>query len=105
LEGIETVVTHRYPGGVDPSGKTDTAWNPSQRVSIEQALVAYTSAGAYLFHEEHLRGSLAAGMSADLIVLSDNLFDLEPTKIHTARVELTMLEGKLTFEAARKMGR
>jgi hypothetical protein len=98
LEGIETAVTHRFPGGVDPSGKIDSVWNPSERVSLEQAITAYTAAGAYLLHEEGRRGSITAGRAADLIVLDENLFELPPSKIHTARVDLTMADGRIVFE-------
>jgi hypothetical protein len=97
LDGLETAITHRYPGGRDLDGKEDRSWNPRQRVSLEQAIVAYTSAGAYLMHDESTRGSLAAGMLADLVVLRGNLFEAAPLDIHAIPVDMTVVGGKLVF--------
>ena len=75
LDGIETAITHRYPGGRDPFGIEDHEWHPEERVSLERAIVAYTSTGAYLMHDEATRGTLAPGKRADLVVLHRNLFE------------------------------
>jgi hypothetical protein len=98
LAGLETAVTHRYPGGKDPGGVTDKVWIPAERISLAQALTAYTSAGAYLVKDEANRGSLVAGKLADLVVLSRNLFETEPLAIHDATVDLTLVGGKVVFE-------
>jgi len=97
LDGLETATTHRYPGGIDLNGKEDRSWNPDERVSLEQAIVAYTSAGAYLMHDDTTRGSLAAGMLADLVVLDKNLFDTAPLEIHSVQVDMTVIGGKAVF--------
>lgn len=98
VEGIETAVTHRFPGGRDPSGAEDQAWIPEERVTLEQALVAYTAAGAYLVHDETDRGSIEVGKLADLVVLSRNLFEGPPLAIHDATVDMTIVGGKVVFE-------
>jgi predicted amidohydrolase YtcJ len=98
LAGLETAVTHRYPGGRDPEGATDQAWIPAERISLAQALIAYTSAGAYLVKDEADRGSLAPGKLADLVVLSRDLFETDPLAIHEATVDLTMVGGRVVFE-------
>jgi predicted amidohydrolase YtcJ len=97
FEGIETAITHRYPGGKDPAGKEDSTWNPQERVSLEQALAAYTAAGAYMMHDDLMRGSLVAGKAADLVVLSNNLFDMAPLELHNVKVDMTVLGGKVIF--------
>jgi predicted amidohydrolase YtcJ len=97
LDGLETATTHRYPGGKDLTGKEDQSWNPQERVSLEQAIVAYTSAGAYLLHEDGTRGSLSMGKAADLVVLSRNLFESAPLDIHTAQVDMTVVGGHVAF--------
>jgi predicted amidohydrolase YtcJ len=97
LDGLETAITHRYPGGKDLDGKEDHTWNPQERVSLEQAIVAYTSAGAYLMHDDAARGSLSAGKAADLVVLSKNLFETAPLDIHSVQVDMTVLAGKVIF--------
>lgn len=98
LDGLETATTHRYPGGVDLDGNEDRSWNPAERVSLEQALVAYTSAGAYLMHDDARRGSLVEGKLADLVVLEKNLFDVPPLEIHTVQVDMTIVGGVVVFE-------
>jgi predicted amidohydrolase YtcJ len=97
LDGIETAITHRYPGGKDPFGKEDHSWHPEERVTLEQAIVAYTSAGAYLMHAEADRGTLERGKLADLVVLSRNLFETPPLDIHNVQVDMTVLGGKVVF--------
>jgi predicted amidohydrolase YtcJ len=97
LEAIETATTHRYPGGRDPAGREDRAFNPQERVSLEQAIVAYTATGAYLLHDEQARGSLTAGKLADMVVLHNNLFDAAPLAIHRVQVDMTIVGGQVVF--------
>ncbi len=97
LDGIETAITHRYPGGKDPFGKDAVALIPHERVNLEQALVAYTAAGAYLLHDEAERGTLEKGKLADLVVLDRNLFELAPVDIHAARVDMIVLAGQVIY--------
>jgi predicted amidohydrolase YtcJ len=98
LEGLETAITHRYSGGKDLKGQEDHAWKPEERVSLEQAIVAYTSAGAYLLHDERSRGSLETGKAADLAVLGRNLFETPPLEIHSVPVDMTIVRGQVIFE-------
>jgi predicted amidohydrolase YtcJ len=100
LDGIETAITHRYPGGRDLSGNADHAWKPEERVSLEQAIIAYTTAGAYLMHDDATRGALTVGSAADLVVLSRDLFDTPALEIHTVKVDMTVHDGQVIFERA-----
>ena len=102
LEGLETAITHRYPGGRDPKGQEDHAWKPEERVSLEQAIVAYTAAGAWLLHDERSRGSLAVGKAADLVILGRNLFDTPPLEIHDVPVDMTIVAGEVIFERLKR---
>jgi len=97
LDGLETAITHRYPGGKDVFGKEDESWHPQERVSLEQAIVAYTSAGAYFMHDDANRGTLSIGKWADLVVLDKNLFETAPLDIHNIHVDMTVLGGKVVF--------
>lgn len=101
LDGIETATTRRYPGGKTPEGIDDVSWIPGQRVTLPEAITAYTAAGAYLLHAEHERGTITAGKLADLIVLSGNLFAVPPLAIHALQVDLTLIGGKPVFERPR----
>jgi predicted amidohydrolase YtcJ len=99
LAGIETAITHRYPGGQDPTGKITSVWNPEERLALEETLCAYTAAGAALFGESERRGSIEVGKDADLVVLSRNLFDTPAEQIHQVTVELTVHQGRILYDA------
>jgi len=98
LEGIETALTRRYLGGLDPSGQPDHSWAPEELISLEQALAAYTIAGAWLAFEEKERGSIEVGKRADLVLLEKNLFEVPLLEIHTVRVEMTLLDGRVIYD-------
>ena len=65
---------------------------------MEQAMLAYTRGGAWANFIDHDRGSLSPGKLADLVVLSDNVFDIEPAAVIDTRVDLTMVGGRVVFE-------
>ena len=88
LTGIYTALTRQDLAGGDP-------FVPEQAVDLATAVAAYTTGGAYANFCEHHRGSLAPGQAADLIALSDNLFELPAEQIKDCRVELTMVEGQV----------
>jgi predicted amidohydrolase YtcJ len=92
LEAIQVALTRRGPEA--PAGP---AWIPEEVVDLPTMLAAYTTHGAYLSHEEDLRGSIVPGKIADLIVLDKNLFKIARVEIHTARVLLTVFEGKVIY--------
>ncbi|MCX7859446.1 MAG: amidohydrolase [Chloroflexus sp.] len=71
---------------------------PDQAVSREEALYAYTVAGAWLTREEHLKGPLAPGMLADMAVLDRDYFTCPAEEIKDIRVEMTILGGQVVYE-------
>lgn len=89
LEAIQVAMTRR-----DPEAPAGPAWIPEEVVDLPTMLAAYTIHGAYLSHEENVRGSIAPGKIADLIVLDRNLFKIPVPEIHAARVLLTFFEGR-----------
>lgn len=81
--------------------RTDTDGGPSpHRLSLEEAIDCYSRRAAFASHAEATRGSLAAGKHADLIVLSQNLFDIAPEKIPETRVLHTIVGGKVVYTAS-----
>ncbi len=98
VDGLETAVTRRHLGGVDPYGETDTAWEPEERILLGEALAAYTIAGAELSFDERQRGSIEVGKLADLVVLDRNLFEVAPLTIHQAVVQMTVFDGRVIYE-------
>jgi predicted amidohydrolase YtcJ len=99
LEGIETAVTRRHLGGINPNTKEpDQTWMPDQTLNLEQAIAAYTINGAYLVHAEDLTGSVETGKLADLVVLEQNLFEVSPLEIHTVNTDMTIFDGRVVYE-------
>jgi predicted amidohydrolase YtcJ len=97
IRGLHNAVNRKTTEGKPPEG-----WIPKQRITIEQALRAYTSAGAYASFEEKLKGKLTPGMLADIIVFSNDLFKIDPLKIHETRVVLTVFDGKVIYRNQEK---
>ena len=73
---------------------------PEQGLTLEQAIEAYTMGAAYQMGWEKRIGSIEAGKRADLVVTSQNLFEIEPSEIHKTHAILTMLGGKVVHEEA-----
>jgi predicted amidohydrolase YtcJ len=94
LVGIYTALTRKGLDGLPPNG-----WIPEQTIDLASAVRAYTIQGAYANFAEGNRGSIAAGKYADVIVLSDNLFDLPPDKVKDARVLLTLVGGQEVYRS------
>ena len=93
LEGIYAAVTRRTLDDANPGG-----WVPQERITVEQALRAYTATAAYAGYEELERGVLKAGMLADLVMIDRDLTRIAPEQIRDARIQLTMVGGKVVFE-------
>jgi predicted amidohydrolase YtcJ len=94
IEGIYAAVTRRTLDGEHPDG-----WIPSQKISVEDALRAYTSAGAYAMFAEHSRGTLEPGKLADLVMIDTDITRVAPDRIRDARVLLTVVGGKVVYRA------
>lgn len=77
--------------------KTGTAYAPEEKLSVEEAVAAYTTGSAYAANHDDKVGSLQPGKLADLIVLSKDIFSMPPQTISTARVVMTMVGGKVVF--------
>ncbi len=89
---IETAMTR-----VDAESHATEVLNPEQRITLEQALRAFTMGSAYVNHQEDVTGSVEVGKFADLIVLDRNLFDIEPQEISDTKVLLTVFDGKPVY--------
>ncbi|MBP9925932.1 MAG: amidohydrolase [Cyclobacteriaceae bacterium] len=92
IRGIHVAVNRKTPEGLPPGG-----WIPEQKISIAQALKAYTSAGAYSSFEENLKGQIKPGQLADIIVFSQDLFTIDPMKTYETKVALTVFDGKVIY--------
>lgn len=74
-----------------------------QRITVQEAIKAYTWNGAYASFEENLKGSIEPGKLADLVVLNDSILTCDHSKLRDINVELTILDGKIEY-AAKKEG-
>jgi hypothetical protein len=92
LLGIYAAVTRQTLDGKNPGG-----WYPEEKLTVEQALSCYTINNAYAGFQEKKLGRLKAGMLADFVVLSDNLFSIPPEKIKEVKVLRTIVDGKEVF--------
>jgi predicted amidohydrolase YtcJ len=94
IQGIAAAVTRRTLDGKHPGG-----WIPEQKISVEEAVYAYTVGSAHAEFQEKVKGKLAPGMLADLVMLDRDIFRIDPAQIEKARVVLTMADGKVVYEA------
>lgn len=90
LEGIYAAVTRRTLDDRNPGG-----WVPAQKITVEEAVRAYTAGAAYASFEETRKGVLAAGRLADFVILDRNIFEVPAEQIRDARVTLTAVGGKI----------
>ncbi|OYX24196.1 MAG: hypothetical protein B7Z16_00905, partial [Algoriphagus sp. 32-45-6] len=93
IRGIHVAVNRR-----DPSGFPEEGWVVQEKISMFEAMKAYTQAGAFSSFEEGKKGMLKPGYLADLIVFSQDLFTIPEMEIHRTLVDLTIVDGKKIFE-------
>jgi predicted amidohydrolase YtcJ len=94
LEGIYAAVTRRTLDDRHPDG-----WVPEQKITVEDALVAYTRGAAYASFDERQKGTLAEGMLADITVIDRDLRNIPAPEIRDARILRTIVGGRTVFEA------
>jgi predicted amidohydrolase YtcJ len=95
LAGIHAAVTRRRADGSPGPG----GWRPEQRLTVEEAVRAYTAGAAYAAGRERETGSIEAGKWADLTVLDRDIFSIEPHEIRGARAAAVMVGGELVYDA------
>lgn len=81
------------------SGQPEGGWFPQEKLSVEEAIQAYTLNTAYAGYEEDMKGSLSVGKLADLVVLSDNLLTMDPDDIKDVTVKRTVVGGRTVYLA------
>ncbi len=80
-------------------GKNPDGWVPEEKITLPEALVAYTMGSAFAEFQEHVKGSITPGKLADMVILSDNIFDLKPEAIRNVKVATTIVGGKVVYTA------
>jgi len=92
LWGVYAAVTRRTLDGKNPTG-----WVPQQKITVGEALRAYTAGNAWAVFADQQWGTLAPGRFADVVVVDHNLFTMAPESLATARVSVTMVGGKVVY--------
>lgn len=93
LSGVYAAVTRRTLDGKNSGG-----WVPEQKIALDEALRAYTAGNAYAVFGEKQWGALAPGYFADVVVLDHNLFAMPAESLATAKVRVTIVDGKVVYE-------
>jgi predicted amidohydrolase YtcJ len=96
-EGVQTAVTRQTT-----DGKPEAGFVPEQRLTVAQAIEGYTLAAAFAGRREKSEGSLEAGKLADLIIVSQNVFEIVPQKLANTKVLTTIVGGKLVYSSETK---
>jgi hypothetical protein len=96
-EGVQTAVTRQTS-----EGEPEAGFVPEQRLTVAQVIEGYTLGAAFAGRREKLEGSLEVGKLADLIILWQNIFDVEPRKIGATKVVTTIVGGRIVYQADTK---
>jgi predicted amidohydrolase YtcJ len=78
-------------------GKNPDGWVPEQKLTVAEAVEAYTMGSAYAEFQEDVKGSITPGKLADLVILSDDIFSIDPKTIRDVKVEQTFVGGRVVF--------
>jgi hypothetical protein len=92
--GLYAAVTRATLDGKNPNG-----WFPEQKLTLKEAIEAYTMGSAYAEFQDTIKGSITPGKLADMVIISDDLFSIDPVKIRDAKVLKTFVGGKLVYDA------
>lgn len=93
LTGIYAAVTRRTIDGKNPEG-----WMPEQKVTVTEAVKAYTVNAAYAEGEERIKGAIRPGMLADIAILSADIFHIDPVQIENTTVAMTIVDGRIVYD-------
>ena len=97
LLGVYAAVTRATLDGKNPNG-----WFPEEKLTVAEAVEAYTMGSAYAEFQEKEKGSITPGKLADMVILSDDIFFINPMKIRDVKVLRTIVGGKTTFDASKR---
>ncbi|MCS6873065.1 MAG: amidohydrolase [Acidobacteriota bacterium] len=91
---IYAAVTRRTLDDKNPNG-----WIPEQKITVEETVKAYTLGSAYAEFQENVKGTISVGKLADFVMLSEDIFTINPVDIPKVKVLLTVVDGKIVYEA------
>ena len=92
MVGLYAAVTRATLDGKNPGG-----WIPEEKVTLPEAIEAYTMGAAFAEFQDSEKGSITPGKFADMVIVSDNIFDLKPEAIRNVKVKTTIVGGKVVY--------
>ena len=96
-EGVQTAVTRQTS-----EGKPESGFVPSQRLTVAEAVTGYTLGAAFAGRRENTEGSIESGKAADLIIVSQNIFEIDAHRIDKTEVLTTIVGGRVVYQAPKK---
>ena len=93
LFSVYAATTRRTLDGKNPNG-----WFPDQKLTVQEAANAYTNGSAFAEFQENVKGSITVGKLADFVILSDDIFTINPVNIEKVKVLKTIVDGKIVYE-------
>jgi predicted amidohydrolase YtcJ len=91
-QGLYAAVTRATLDGKNPGG-----WIPEEKITLPEAVEAYTMGAAFAEFQEREKGSIAPGKLADMVIMSDNIFDLKPEAIRNVKINTTIVGGEVVY--------
>lgn len=95
IKGIAAAVTRQHP-----DDRESPPWYPEERITVYQAVWGYTMGAALASGEEHLKGSLTPGKFADLVVMDQDIFAVDPARLTATKILGTMVGGRWVYRHA-----
>jgi predicted amidohydrolase YtcJ len=95
IEGIYAAVTRRTLDDAHPDG-----WIPEQKITVDEALQAYTRGAAYAMFADTELGTLSVGKLGDFVLIDRDLFKIPPAEIRDAKILMTVVGGNVVYERA-----
>lgn len=92
MPGIYCAVTRK-----DLNGYPEGGWMPEQKLTVHEALYAYTLGAAYASFEEDIKGSIIPGKLADMALLSEDIYSIQPERIKDVEILMTIVNGKIAY--------
>ncbi|MEQ1606930.1 MAG: amidohydrolase [Pyrinomonadaceae bacterium] len=93
LLGVYAAVTRRTLDDKNPNG-----WIPEQKISVDEAVKAFTWGSAYGEFQDAWKGTIEVGKLADMVILSQDIFTIDAPKIRDVTVVTTIVDGKVVYE-------
>ena len=91
MQGIATMVSRK-------GKQTGNVSGPEQKITLDEAIRTYTWAGAWQDRAEQYKGTLEAGMMADLLVLDGRIDEIQPDNMHTTKTVMTLVDGHVVYD-------